>query len=85
MNTLKGQSERLSYMNFLLVHLNKSLDSLENDQDKDILVKMSKNAKILVELTELEKEENDKLPKKFIRDVYNLKDNIDAMLKKLTE
>ena len=66
------QSERLTYMKYLLEYLFDELEKCDEKTSKAKLLKLEKCADILKQLTEIEFEENPKLPKRFMRDVYSI-------------
>ena len=75
-NTIKGQSARLTYIKLLLEQLTKELDNIEGKPSEEKYKKLTKNVNVLVALTELEMDDNKELPKRFIREIYNMKDYI---------
>ena len=80
-NALRGQSERLSYIKYVLSNLTTELDKIDKKTTKIKLQKLKKLSEILVTLTELENEDNKDLSKKFVRDIYAIPTYIDKIIK----
>ena len=78
---LKGPSDRLVYMRKLLKTLNNAIHNIQDKPKIPELTKLYKNAKALLMLTILEKEENPKLPRKFVRDICIVATYIDGLCK----
>ena len=80
-NALRGQSERLSYIKYVLANLTAELDKVDKKTTKIKLQKLKKLSEVLVTLTELENEDNKDLSKKFVRDIYAIPNYIDKIIK----
>ena len=83
-STIQGQSGRLAYIKLLMNQIMTSLDEMEASPSIEKITKLSKNANMLVALTKLEEEDNKDLPKRFLREVYNVPDEIEKIRKKIT-
>ena len=82
-STIQGQSGRLAYIKLLMNQIMTSLDEMEASPSIEKITKLSKNANMLVALTKLEEEDNKDLPKRFLREVYNVPDEIEKIRKKI--
>ena len=83
-SALQDESARLAYIKLLLNELSKALDEMEESPTIEKITKLARNAKILVKLTKLEEEENKNLPKRFLREIYNVPEEIEKIRKKIT-
>ena len=82
-STIQGQSGRLAYIKLLMNQIMTSLDEIEEAPTIEKITKLSKNANMLVALTKLEEEDNKDLPKRFLREVYNVPEEIEKIRKKI--
>ena len=78
-NTFKKQSARLTYIKILLDQLMKEIDEIEQKPSKERIDNLDNNADILIKLIDMEAKENDKLPKRFIREVKSVPGYIDKL------
>ena len=83
-SALQDESARLAYIKLLLNELSKALDEIGESPTIEKITKLARNAKILVKLTKLEEEENKNLPKRFLREIYNVPEEIEKIRKKIT-
>ena len=83
-SALQDESARLAYIKLLLNELSKALDEIGESPSIEKITKLARNAKILVKLTKLEEEENKNLPKRFLREIYNVPEEIEKIRKKIT-
>ena len=83
-STIQGQSGRIAYIKLLLNQIMATLDEIETAPTIEKITKLSKNANMLVALTKLEEEDNPDLPKRFLREVYSVPDEIEKIRKKIT-
>ena len=72
LNTFRKQSARLTYIKVLLDDLMKEIDAIEQKPTQEKIDNLSTNANILMKLIDIEEKENDKLPKRFVREIRSV-------------